>query len=114
MIAFSHVSKIYPGDVDVVAERFPGVQEVCTFAIEDGNYGQNVGIALVLEQGKADIGGLHGWLKKHLAEPKLPVRWYLVEAIPRTSRGKINREKVREACERGEPVDLPAALRRAS
>jgi len=106
--------KIYPGDVDAVAERFHGVQEVCTFAIEDANYGQNVGIALVMERGEAELAALHAWLKEHLAEPKLPVRWFLVEAIPRTSRGKINREKVREACERGEAVDLAAALRRAS
>ena len=33
----------------------------------------------------------------------LPARWWVVDEIPRTSRGKINREAVKAAC-----VDQPA------
>jgi acyl-coenzyme A synthetase/AMP-(fatty) acid ligase len=67
-----------------------------------------------MERGEAELADLYAWLKQHLAEPKLPVRWYLVDEIPRTSRGKINRETVRATCELGEPVNLAALLRRAS
>jgi acyl-coenzyme A synthetase/AMP-(fatty) acid ligase len=43
---------------------------------------------------------------ERLAAHQLPVRWYLVSEIPRTSRGKVNRRRVAEACAALEPVDL--------
>jgi oxalate---CoA ligase len=105
-------AKIYPADVDAVVERFPQTKDVCTFALDDPTYGQNVGMALVLDDASAGtIGALHAWMKQHLAEPKMPVRWYLVDAIPRTSRGKINRDTVKARCGEITPVDLIAILR---
>jgi acyl-CoA synthetase (AMP-forming)/AMP-acid ligase II len=105
-------AKIYPADVDAVVERFPKTKDVCTFALDDPTYGQNVGMALVLDDAsEGTIGALHAWMKQHLAEPKMPVRWYLVDAIPRTSRGKINRDTVKARCGEIAPVDLAAILR---
>jgi len=103
--------KVYPSDVDAVAERFSAVADVCCFAVEDELYGQNVGLAVVL----ADTGGetlrsLHKWLQKHLATFQLPVRWFQLDAIPRTSRGKINRAAVAETCAGIEPLDLRRIL----
>jgi acyl-CoA synthetase (AMP-forming)/AMP-acid ligase II len=91
--------KIYPADVDAVVERFPQASDVCTFALDDEIYGQIVGIAVVLsERSDATVRALHAWMAAHLAEPKMPSRWWLVDEIPRTSRGKINREAVKTAC----------------
>jgi acyl-CoA synthetase (AMP-forming)/AMP-acid ligase II len=99
--------KVFPADVDAVAERFDRVIDVCTFGIDDPLYGQNVGIAVVLaRQDAATIRELYQWMRRHLAEPKLPVRWYLLDAIPRTSRGKVDREGVRERCARTTPLAL--------
>ncbi len=56
------------------------------------------------------IRELYAWLKQHLAEHQLPVNWYLVEAIPRTSRGKINRENVAKVCSKRSPLDLRRIL----
>jgi acyl-coenzyme A synthetase/AMP-(fatty) acid ligase len=58
----------------------------------------------------ATIRLLHDWMKQHLAEPKMPQRWWLVEAIPRTSRGKINRDAVKAACADRAPIDLTRIL----
>ena len=41
------------------------------------------------------VRALHAWMTSHLAEPKMPSRWWVVDEIPRTSRGKINREAVK-------------------
>jgi acyl-CoA synthetase (AMP-forming)/AMP-acid ligase II len=104
-------AKIYPADIDAVVERFEAASDVCTFALDDPVYGQNVGMAVVLgDPGEATVRALHAWMKTHLAEPKMPVRWYLVESIPRTSRGKVNRDQVREACAALAPVDLSRLL----
>ena len=105
-------AKIYPGDIDGVVEQFPGAADVCAFALDDALYGQNVGMAVVLsEPGDDTVRALHAWMKQRLAEPKMPVRWFLLEAIPRTSRGKINRDQVRGLCESLAPLDLARILR---
>lgn len=103
--------KIYPADVDAVVERFDRASDVCTFAIEDALYGQIVGMAVVLSDPQdATVHALHAWMQRHLAEPKMPSRWWAVAEIPRTSRGKINREAVRDACAAQAPLDMVRLL----
>ncbi len=104
-------SKVYPADVESVAERFPGVSDLCCFAVDDPAYGQNVALALVLSDPGADrLRAFHTLLRRHLADYQMPVRLYLVEALPRTSRGKINRDRVSEICAGLSPVDLKSVL----
>lgn len=99
--------KIYPADVDAVVERFAQASDVCTFALDDEIYGQVVGMAVVLTtRDDPTIRALHRWMKLHLAEHKMPARWWLVETIPRTSRGKINRDQVKAACLDQPSLDL--------
>ncbi len=108
-------AKVYPADIEAVVERFPGVADFCCFAIEDPHYGQNVGLALVLPKGNDDsIRKLHAWLRAHLAEHQMPVRWHLLENLPRTSRGKVNRDQIAELCRGAPAVDLRAILSRTS
>jgi acyl-CoA synthetase (AMP-forming)/AMP-acid ligase II len=103
--------KIYPSDVDAVVERFPSCSDVCTFALDDPNYGQSIAMAVVLDKSSdGDIRALFAHMKAQLAEPKMPHTWWLVEAIPRTSRGKINRDAVREACLKETPLELARIL----
>lgn len=105
--------KIYPSDIDALVERFGAATDVCAFALDDPIYGQAVGMAVVLnDTSDATIRSLFDWMKSHLAEHKLPSRWWAIEAIPRTSRGKINRDAVKTACESRAPLDLPAILNR--
>jgi acyl-CoA synthetase (AMP-forming)/AMP-acid ligase II len=105
-------AKIYPGDIDAVVEQFPAATDVCAFALDDPLYGQNVGMAVVLsDAGEATVRQLHAWMRERLAEPKMPVRWFLLDAIPRTSRGKINRDQVRAQCASLAPLDLARILR---
>ncbi len=105
--------KIYPSDIDTVVERFKAATDVCAFALDDPIYGQSVGMAVVLNDTKDEtIQGLHAWMKTQLAEHKMPSRWWAIDAIPRTSRGKINREAVKGACEKLTALDLPSILSR--
>jgi acyl-CoA synthetase (AMP-forming)/AMP-acid ligase II len=103
--------KIYPADVDAVVERFERATDVCTFALDDEIYGQAIGIAVVLNnQEDSTIRALYSWMKSHLAEHKMPVRWWVVDEIPRTSRGKINRDAVKAACANLVAIDLNRIL----
>jgi acyl-coenzyme A synthetase/AMP-(fatty) acid ligase len=44
-------------------------------------------------------------MRSQLAEFQMPQRWYLLPEIPRTSRGKINRATVAEACAGMQPAN---------
>lgn len=105
--------KIFPADIDEIVEQFAAVSDVCSFGFEDEFYGENVGLAVVVnDSGQETLPGLYGWIKMHLAEHKHPARWYLLDEIPRTSRGKINRDSVRAACESLSPVNMRQLLKR--
>jgi acyl-CoA synthetase (AMP-forming)/AMP-acid ligase II len=99
--------KVYPGDIDAVVERFEQTVDVCAFAIEDPLYGEDVGVAVVLRaRDGAALGGLLDWTRRHLAKHQMPRRWYLLEEIPRTSRGKVNRSAVARHCAGLKPLDM--------
>jgi acyl-CoA synthetase (AMP-forming)/AMP-acid ligase II len=105
-------TKIYPADIDAVVEQFELTKEVCAFAVADPLYGQNVAMAVVLkDENSATIRALHDWMRRRLAEFKMPVRWYTVEALPRNSRGKISRKEVEDRCMAKSPLDLRRILR---
>jgi acyl-CoA synthetase (AMP-forming)/AMP-acid ligase II len=98
--------KVHPGDVDAVVESFRETTDVCTFGYEDPLYGEEVGIAVVLEKRDPEtIAELRSWVEARIARHKVPQRWHLLDAIPRTTRGKINREEVARACSVLEPMD---------
>lgn len=105
--------KVYPSDIDAVIERFEGTIDVCGFGYDgDPLYGQNVGVAVVMKETSDEvIRNLYNWTKERLAKYQMPVRWYIVDAIPRTSRGKINRAYIAEVCTGLTPIDLHKVLR---
>ena len=65
---------------------------------------------VLADSSDATVRALHAWMTRHLAEPKMPSRWWLVDEIPRTSRGKINREAVKAACADKPALDLVRIL----
>ncbi len=98
--------KVFPADIDAVVERFEHTTDVCTFGYPDPFYGEDVGIAVVLAQtDEPALRALHAFTALHLAKHKLPRRWYLLDTVPRTSRGKVNRQTVAEVCAGLEPLD---------
>lgn len=99
--------KIYPGDLDAVVERFPATLDVCAFGFEDPLHGENIGIAVVLQASdESTLHQLYEWSARHLAKHQMPLRWYLLDEIPRTSRGKVNREHVATRCAKLPPLDI--------
>ena len=99
--------KIYPSDIDGALETLEAVTDVCAFGYEgDPLYGENVGVAIVLaDASEHRLREVRSVAAQRLAPHQLPVRWYVVSEIPRTSRGKVNRRRVAEACAALAPVD---------
>jgi len=90
--------KIRPSDIDLLLENHPSVQEACCFGEPDPISGETVSVAVHLADGASQTAeSLKAWCADRLRQPAVPERWYFVDEIPRTGRGKISREKVREA-----------------
>jgi acyl-CoA synthetase (AMP-forming)/AMP-acid ligase II len=85
--------KISPREIDDVLLTHPSVAEAVCFGIPDRVYGEEVVAAVVLTGSATEVE-----LKAHcsavLADFKCPKTIYLVEAIPRTATGKIQRRNV--------------------
>ena len=65
--------KISPIELDNVIVRHPGVAEAVSFGIEDEMYGQDIGVAVVLNDGKnLKEEQLKEWIKGKIARFKLP------------------------------------------
>lgn len=99
--------KVYPADVEAVVEQFSHTEDVCVFGFDEPFYGQDIGMGVVLKNRSAEtLGALQQWMRARLAEHKMPKRWFVLDAIPRTSRGKVNRTDVMQRCAELEAVDL--------
>lgn len=84
-------------EVESVIKKFPLIKEVCVFPIIDKKWGQKAAAAIVLEeQGEMEIEKLKIFLKAYLADFKIPKEFYFCNSLPKSSLGKILREKVVE------------------
>lgn len=65
--------KISPIELDNVVAQNPAVAEAVSFALEDEMYGQDVGLAIVLKEGKKlTADELRSWMSERVAKFKLP------------------------------------------
>ncbi|HTW89031.1 MAG TPA: acyl--CoA ligase [Candidatus Binataceae bacterium] len=88
--------KISPLEIDDLLLTHPQVAEAVSFGVEHPSWGEEVAAAVVLRESVPD-GELLAFCKAHLAEYKCPKKIYVVEAIPRTATGKIQRSAVAAA-----------------
>ena len=85
--------KISPLEVDAILLQHPSVAEAVCFGVPDVKYGEAVQAAVVLSDAVSE-GDIRSFCGGHLADFKVPDKVYLVEALPRTATGKIQRRNV--------------------
>ncbi|HEY6046626.1 MAG TPA: AMP-binding protein, partial [Pyrinomonadaceae bacterium] len=88
--------KISPREIDETLLRHHAVAEACCFGIPDRVYGESVAAAVVLKD-TASEKELIGHCRSSLSDFKCPTTIYIVDAIPRTATGKIQRRNVAAA-----------------
>ena len=87
--------KIAPREVDDVLLQHPAVAEAVAFGSPHPSWGEEVAAAVVLK-GAVTEKELIAFARERLADHKVPKKLYLVEKIPRTATGKIQRRAVAE------------------
>jgi acyl-CoA synthetase (AMP-forming)/AMP-acid ligase II len=90
--------KIGPREIDEVLLGHPAVAEAVAFGVPHPTWGEEVAAAVVLKEGSpATEPELLAFCKERLADFKRPKKFYIVETIPRTATGKIQRGAVAKA-----------------
>jgi acyl-CoA synthetase (AMP-forming)/AMP-acid ligase II len=88
--------KIGPREIDEVLLSHPAVSEAVAFGIPHATWGEEVAAAVVLNQPLPEAAIL-AFCKERLADFKCPKKVYIIDTIPRTATGKIQRRVVAEA-----------------
>jgi acyl-CoA synthetase (AMP-forming)/AMP-acid ligase II len=88
--------KIAPREIDEVLLTHPAVAEAVAFGVPHGTWGEEVAAAVVLREPQSESVIL-AHCRERLADFKCPKKLYIVETIPRTATGKIQRGAVAKA-----------------
>jgi long-chain acyl-CoA synthetase len=88
---------VYPREIDEVLFAHPAVKEAASTGALDAYYGETVRAFVVLNDGaRISSQELIDHCKKNLVPYKVPSQIYLVDALPRTTVGKIDKLALRE------------------
>jgi len=90
--------KISPREIDEVLLAHPAIAEAVAFGVPHRMWGEEVAAAVVLrEETIASESDLLAYCREKLAEFKSPKKIHIVQAIPRTATGKLQRRIVAAA-----------------
>ena len=88
--------KISPREIDEVLLNHPAVAEAVSFGVPHKLLGEDVAAAVVLRE-QATESDLISYCRERLAEFKSPKKIHIVDTIPRTATGKLQRRVVAAA-----------------
>lgn len=88
--------KIAPREIDDVLESHPKVKEAVAFASPHPTWGEEVAVAVVVTEPVTEKE-LASWCRERLADFKVPRVIHIVDEIPRTATGKVQRRNVAAA-----------------
>jgi len=87
---------VYPQEVERVLLAHPDVEEVCVVSVPDEEWGERVAAAVVLKEGSSlQLEELIAFCKGRLAGYKCPRVLHVMEELPRTPLGKVDREALK-------------------
>jgi acyl-CoA synthetase (AMP-forming)/AMP-acid ligase II len=88
--------KIGPREIDEVLLSHPAVAEAVAFGVPHPTWGEEVAAAVVLKE-QLNEATILAFCKERLADFKCPKKLYIIDTIPRTATGKIQRGAVAKA-----------------
>jgi long-chain acyl-CoA synthetase len=87
---------IYPGEIERALSLHPAVLEAAVVGRPDDDLGEIPIAFVVLRRGTtATSGDLRAWVRDHLAAFKIPAAVTIMESLPKTPTGKIQKRELR-------------------
>ncbi len=89
---------IYPKEIELVLDDQPGVDESAVIGVPHPDFGETVVGVLVPKAGsQIDLDQLQTAVQKQLARFKHPRKLIILDALPRNTMGKVQKNILREA-----------------
>jgi len=87
---------VNPIEVEKVLLQIPSIKEACVFPKQNKTWGQIVACAVIVDDASINEKMIKEILKQQLAGYKIPKQFIFVNELPRTSLGKLEREKIKK------------------
>lgn len=91
--------KIPAEEIDLLLQRHPDIAEACGFAMPDPVSGEAVAAAVVAQEGgTVDVDDVREWCRGQIRPQAVPSRLFVIDHLPRSDRGKVQRDRVAALC----------------
>src|SRR4051794_1155289 len=90
---------VFPGEVEELLATHDAIREVAVVGVDDDEMGQRLAAFVVPANGEPDREELRSFVKRHLANYKVPRDIEIVDELPRTETGKVLRRRLTEQSE---------------
>ena len=88
---------VYPAVIENAFAEHPAIREVAVTGIPDAKWGETGRAYVVPAEGSAlDTEALLGWASERLARFNLPSEFVVVDTLPRTASGKVQKHRLPE------------------
>jgi acyl-CoA synthetase (AMP-forming)/AMP-acid ligase II len=87
---------IAPLEIDEVLLKHPGILDAAAVGVPDQIYGEEVVCFVVAKDRALTEGGVQEHCRSYLPPPKVPKQVLIVNELPKSDRGKVLRDKLRE------------------
>ena len=87
---------IYPKEIELVLDEQLGVVESAVVGVPHPDFGETVVGVLVVDSNSVDIGNIEVAVKEQLARFKHPRQLVIVDALPRNTMGKVQKNLLRD------------------
>ncbi|OSQ51940.1 malonate--CoA ligase [Marivita geojedonensis] len=88
---------IYPKEIELFLDALPGVRESAVIGAPHPDFGESVVAVIVPETGHAiDVDAIKTAAREHLAGFKRPKVFEVVDALPRNTMGKVQKNQLRD------------------
>ncbi|WAH63529.1 AMP-binding protein [Xanthomonas hortorum] len=88
---------VYPAEIEAVLAEHPQVRECAVVGIADQQWGEVGYLAIVPTDEAPDLEQIRAYLVERLAKYKVPKHLRVVETLPRTATGKLQKGRLKEA-----------------
>jgi len=96
-VVISGGEKIYPAEVEPGLRAYPGIQDLALVGVPDREWGESVLAAIVPAPGaQVDPDSFRAWARQRVAGYKTPRHVVLLNDLPRTATGKIQKNVLRD------------------
>ena len=98
---------IYPREIEDLLHVVPGIAEVAVVGVPDDYWGEQVGAVVRLAPtAVADPDRWRAEVRARLAVQKVPRRWFLIESMPLTAGGKVQKFRLVEQIAEGALTEI--------